>query len=161
MSNPASHFDEDLVTRHVAVGVVHALEFIKVGQDEAEGLCFPAGTIHFPGESLQDGAVIQDPGERVLHRLLAKRLPGLDELVLEVDDPFGGSQAHLEFGKIQRLVQKIVHARIEPGQNIVRLGSPGDHDHVDVGRVGSPPDSLRQLQPVHLRHHPAQNDHVR
>ena len=87
---------------------------------------------------------------------MAQQLFGLDKLVLQLDDAFAGAEAQFEFVHIERLLDIVVGAGLEAGEDLFDVSLAGKEDDVHVSFVGvaSLTDLLAYLKPAQAGHHP-------
>jgi len=97
----------------MAEGVVDGLEVVEVHESHAEGKVLTPAPLRFALQDLEDGAAVQEAGQRVVLGPLPQRLVCDQQLALQVYDAQARAQARLELVAVERLGEEVVRAGSE------------------------------------------------
>ena len=115
-------------------------------------------------QGVQKSAVILQSRKLVTRREVDQRLiapfqfPGARvQNILRGNDPLGGFERDLKFGRIDGFGEKVISTRIQPLDSLMAMCFRGQQNHVDVPGSDLCPDLAAKFKATHLGHHPVRN----
>ena len=91
----------------------------------------PFGTV-LPFELLLEVPAVVQTGQRVRPAHPVQLDVALAQLVLQLLDVYGGGHPGDELRRLERLLQVVVCAAVQPGHHVLHPRSAGEEDHRDV-----------------------------
>lgn len=148
---------EDGVACDVAVGIVHVLEVVEVGESDTEGAVFPLAADEFAFEDLERGVAVPDAGEGVAGSLDFEFFFDSEEFGFEFDDAKSGAETDLQFVVVGRFDEVVVGAGLHAVDEIFALGARGEHDDVGIVFAVELADLLADFGAAEAGHHPVED----